>query len=463
MNLKTVIHVCSAIFLALGLTGCFTTPKPKILASVADYQQPRKLVVFFDGTANDETSDTNIKRLQSLVTLQGRQDISTFYVEGVGANGKAIGMGTGWGMGYRERLAYQYLAENYRKNDKIYLFGFSRGAYAARILASLLYHAGLPEQPLSAMEENKKSNAHFAKLIYAAFKGDMPSNKRKESINETVNANNLPRLNPVEVTFMGLWETVEALGVPDYEENTGEPNRKYGDQLCNVRRAAHALALDDNRARIFTPILLTREHLVKQCDKDIDGRDWVPTPESIRARLNATVNEVWFTGAHADVGGGYLNSLLSGVSLNWMIGQLQGKENDEGLLPACTKVRSDPDENVNDPEAGLLWGTLYKELWRSFAQYAANSPYNNGRLKIHNTVIKRLQKPERLTSPTPRESQWRLREVFTSCFGCIRNATNGYDYRQNRSDDCLLDIVETASPPSSCCTSPGTACSHYIK
>lgn len=446
MKWKNFVYASSAILLALSLTGCVSKPRPKILAPVVERNEPRMLVVFFDGTSNDETSDTNIEKLHSLVTLQNRREISTFYVEGVGTNGKVIGMATGLGIKYRVILAYKYLAENYRKGDKVYLFGYSRGAYAARILASLLYHAGLPEQPLSTLEKDKKYNDHFGALIYDAFKAEVTSDDRKSAVNKAVFDNDLPHLNPVEVTFMGLWETVEALGLPDGQENIDEPSRRYGDQLCNVRRAAHALALDDNRAREFTPILLTRKHLVCQCKKDINGRDWKADPKSIQERLNETVREVWFTGAHSDVGGGYLNSLLSGVSLNWMISQIPG-EGKDSLLALGAGVREDPDENVHDPEKGLLWGALYKRLLRNFAAYTTDSPYNNGKMKVHSTVILRLQKPERLETPisAPRESQWLLPAIFQSCF--TENKSGGFDYKKDRPDDCNLVIENDPSEP----------------
>ena len=422
------------VSMSLILSAC--SVKPKIISPETN-TPPRKLVIFFDGTANDEASDTNIKKIHSLISLQNKKDVGTFYIEGVGANGKIAGMMTGWGTGHRVKLAYGYLLKNYQEGDQIYLFGFSRGAYSARILASLLYHAGLPATQLS----DKVSESDIAEKLYDAFKGDMLSTDRRSAINSVIKEYNIPKLKTAYVEFMGLWDTVEALGTPNYEEDFIKPNRRYGDQLCNVKKAAHALSLDDNRARIFTPILLTKKHLLEQCDKDINGNKWSANNKSISHRLNTTVEEVWFTGAHADVGGGYQDALLSGVSLNWMIRQLTSV--DQKLLSPKTEVRSDPEEAVHDPEKGPLWGTLYRKRWRNFMNYAANSPYNNGRLKIHHSVITRLQKPERLKDPNskPRESQWRLVTSFPSCFGKQPNAKGGYNYK--RTAQCKLDKVDT--------------------
>jgi uncharacterized protein (DUF2235 family) len=453
---KHISLFLGALLIFSLLTGCTSlgkTTKPMIDSP------PRKLAVFFDGTANDESSDTNIHKLHELVRNQERKDdIGTFYIDGVGADLKIIGMGTGWGISYRVKHAYMYLAENYRKGDKIYLFGFSRGAYSARILASMLYHAGLPVNPV----QDGKLRTDYATVIYDAFKGDMTREERKKAVRDVVDkTEGLPQLEPVDVTFLGLWDTVEALGVPDYEENVIRPNSRYGDQLCNVQKAAHALSLDDNRARIFTPILLTRPHLLEHCTIGKQNAPWSSSPEAVQARLDSIVDEVWFTGAHADVGGGYKDkdTGLSGVSLNWMIAKLIN----EDLLPAGTKVHADPDGDVHDPEAGL-WGALYRQKWRSFVEYASNSPYNHGKLKIHDSVINRLKRPEKWLVCTPcppeplawtpsppeplvcpscrsRSSQWRLPELFPYCFPI--NDNGGYDFTQ--ASGCQLEKVTTSS------------------
>lgn len=430
----------AALLITSLLSGCAT---PVVKEPTSD-SSPRKLVIFFDGTANDESSDTNIHKLHELVKEQPGKDIGTFYIDGVGADWKIIGMGSGWGIGHRVKLAYEYLTENYRKDDKIYLFGFSRGAYSARILASMLYHAGLPKKSF----QSAKLRADYATIIYDAFKGDMTREERKKAVRNVVKTEGLPQLEPAEVTFLGLWDTVEALGVPDYEENMIRPNSRYGDQLCNVKQAAHALALDDNRARIFTPILLTRSHLLEHCTIGERNAPWSLSPEAMQAHLDSIVDEVWFTGAHADVGGGYKDkdSGLSGVSLNWMIDKLI----EEGLLPTGTeKPKANFEGEVHDPEAGL-WGALYRQKWRRFVEYANHSPYNHGKLKIHETVIKRLESPEKwlvcppcstddLTCPPcrSRSSQWRLPELFPYCFSI--NRSGGYNFTQGSS--CLLEKV----------------------
>ena len=95
--------------------------------------------------ANEEGSHTNISKLHKLVTLQNKDDVLSTYIEGVGTRKRILGMATGWGIGNDVRSAYLFLLENYKEHDKVYVFGFSRGAYASRILSSMLYVAGIPK------------------------------------------------------------------------------------------------------------------------------------------------------------------------------------------------------------------------------------------------------------------------------------------------------------------------------
>ncbi len=105
----------------------------------------RNLLIFMDGTSNDLNSVTNVSRLHAFAKNQNRQDLAIFYTSGVGADGTGIiGMGSGLGIGRDVRSAYRFLAETYRDGaDIAHLYGYSRGAYAARILAGFLYTVGL--------------------------------------------------------------------------------------------------------------------------------------------------------------------------------------------------------------------------------------------------------------------------------------------------------------------------------
>jgi len=433
------ISLASLATAAALSTGCSTTTnivyKPALAPSTSQ-DQPRKIAIFFDGTHNEIATDTNIKKLHSLVTLRDQGNVATLYVEGVGPADDVIGMATGAGIGERVRIAYRFLLDNYRPNDKIYIFGFSRGAYSARILASLLYHAGV------ATSAKGLSHAQITDVVYAAL----------HDANEKKNANadcsgpfarhcrflhalsdKVNKPSSVTVELLGLWDTVEALGVKgvatavykgsdeSIEVNVNGTNDHYGDQLCNVRRAYHALSLDDDRETVFTPLLLSRRHLLNECDRqqlqDSDLiHDW---HMQIRP---GRLQEVWFSGAHSDVGGGYQESQLSGVSLNWMIAQMEKDGVGLELLPPGTSVRNDYLGSSHDPAAGP-WQLLYPRLSRNIIAYVTSDEQLNHyekKLCVHPSVFRR-----RSVIPPASNEYIQLALVSGDESACYRNPPAG--------------------------------------
>ena len=374
MKLFVNLFVAMSVF---SLFGCVHTAYNHIPTYGPVYGN-KNLVVFLDGTANSEVSHTNIAKLHNLITLQSRPDISATYIKGVGTGIDVVGMAFGGGIGADVREAYKYLCENYNpeSDDKIFIFGFSRGAYAARILAALIYVAGIqdlrndPDEQdnLTKQEKRKRERekGQFVSEIYSAYKSTKSISERRKDVYALTRT----KYRRVEIEFMGLWDTVEALGLPDYKEDFVHPNNRYADQLCNIKKAAHAVSIDDDRARVFTPILLTRKHLISDCKEKV---------------IDNFVEEVWFSGAHADVGGGYKNTQIGGVSLNWMLSRIETYK----LLPKNTRVYANPYDKTNDPEEGLLWGLLYHRVNRNLDAYSA-SEYNHGRLKIHQSVLDRV-------------------------------------------------------------------------
>lgn len=240
---------------------------------------------------------------------------------------------------------------------------------------------------------------------------------------------------PVNVRFMGLWDTVEALGWPDHDYSPGEANTRYADQLCNVQNVAHALSLDDNRARIFTPMLLSQRHIIEHtCDK----------PQG----FSTVLNEVWFSGAHSDVGGGN-DTDISGVSLNWMLDMMDAAK--LGLIHKDAAVYGNYLDVTHEGDSGLA-GLFYKKVNRDLAMYIEHTGYKeffakndenakkgknhfvsfydavNGEkdpikplspvLKVHQSVLDRL-----CVVPSKNfESQWYKNEPFKGCIKCDGNA-----------------------------------------
>lgn len=389
------------------------------------------ITVFFDGTANTEASHTNVLKLYQLTSLQGRDNIKSIYIRGVGTDGgmfkKSLGMGMGLGLGEDVKIAYKHVADNYQRNgdvdDKIYLFGFSRGSYSARVLAGLIKSSGVPDFTKLSDKTHKKYKEKIIDGIYKKYKGNKPIDERRYT-SATVTFNH------PDIEFMGLWDTVEALGIPDRKEHFAKVNPKYLDQLCNVKKAAHAMSADDNRARIFTPILLTYDGLVSDCtQKNIDD----------------IVDEVWFSGAHSDVGGGYEDTDLSGVSLNWMIERIP-----EGLFKVKPVVYEDALGLSHNPSTGIF-RILYWNLNRNIPYYMDNVSYNGGVPKIHSSVVKRLA----FVNKQWQEFDWsyiatkeKYKDNYPHCF-TKRHTPKDHEDKPGEchSSHYLLDYVESPEKP----------------
>ncbi len=398
------------VFIVVLFSGCATAINfsPKVDGDSRFEERPKKIAIFFDGTANDPNSDTNVKQLHSLVSLQRRNDIATSYIKGVGTSGKVLGMAMGWGIGHDVREAYQFLLETYNENDEIYIFGFSRGAYASRILSAILYYGGIPKVKPIYDKEGKDIFDYKAlsEDVYSAYKGEKSTKQRNSEILEVFK--NVPNIKiqnikPVHVKVLGLWDTVEALGLPNYKEDIDVPNNRYGDQLCNVENAYQAVSIDDDRANVFTPLLITRTHMYNAC------KSW--SKEQKETHQKKHVKEVYFSGAHSDVGGGYKNNYLNGVSLNWMISNIQST----GILPENSNVQQNMYASTHDPESGIIWGILYHKKNRNLHEYI-NRKFNGKlasyekKLKIHESVFKRLAKNKKESH----EYNWF--EHYSECF-----------------------------------------------
>jgi len=383
-----------AVCVALLLCGCGIVPK--VSPPSGEENRTRKLAVFIDGTAQDERGETSIKRLHSLITFQDRSDIAAIYIEGVGAKGKPLGLASGFGTAERVRHAYAFLLEHYRHDNpqEIHLFGFSRGGYAIRILATLLEYAGLPDYRPSG-PEGRPEYMYIAEETYKEVFRDpsaawmwsrTPPWERTEEISKSLRSlgARAGTFGRVDITAMGLFDTVDEVGVPGIDGSVADLNPRFWGQLCNVRRAYHAVSLDDNREKVFAPKLITRPQLFARC------------PERLE-KLDEFVHEVWFSGAHTDVGGGYHDSLLGGIPLNWMLRKMARFD----LFPAGIRVRENHLDVGRDAEESTIpW--LYPRGHRKLITYldpqsaihnpgGAQLPPAASVIRVHQSVFDRLK------------------------------------------------------------------------
>lgn len=378
-------------------------------------------MIFFDGTGNTQLSRTNVSRLYELAENQKRNDLILYYTSGVGADRTGlVGQATGLGTGQDVRGAYRFLAENWNSpRDKVIVYGYSRGAWSARIFAGMLHTAGLirfdsatDAALISSDRDTRRGEIErrkdIVRAIYGAYKGREFTNntqlegrihQRRDWVQLVVNRRGLTiapggEADSFKIDVMGLFDTIEALGVPNGRDQTDFVNDRYSDQICNIRKVFHAMSLDDNRATTYTPMLMTRTPLVAPCQ-------FGPKPD-----VNSVVEEVWFSGAHADVGGGYRNGYLPGVSLNWMLRKT--KRSGVGgsyIFPVGAEVYENHHDIVHDAESFSLFFNVFNKQHRDLVTYLSeivnprnpNDPTTPLRLstvskiKIHSSVIHRLE------------------------------------------------------------------------
>ncbi|HMK39702.1 MAG TPA: DUF2235 domain-containing protein [Bacteroidota bacterium] len=337
---------------------------------------PRRLALFFDGTWNTPKSQTNVERLYNLTdsqvefratiwrrsrpadaaALSDARQIK-YYHAGVGTHWYEALLGgiTGYGLSRNIKEGYLWLAEHFRPNDAIYVFGFSRGAYTARSLVGLIRKCGI-------LRVASKALVKEAYFIYRNKNAD-PKGREATAFRDTFSWKDS------RVHFIGVWDTVGALGIPGKRVFFSADSYTWHDtQLSKiVKNAYHALALDEHRS------------------------NFAPTAWSIEKppRPGQKIEQRWFSGAHADVGGGEKSGRLQELSLAW----IQQKAQVCGLK-FKKPVRPDADvylDEIHDSFGRFLLG-LYKYLPGVFPYYR---PFGLGiNESIDQTILKRVNAPQ---------------------------------------------------------------------
>lgn len=299
----------------------------------------KKLVLCFDGTWNamidnpgEETdTNTNVAKMYSSITQSDEQLV--MYDSGVGSQwyDRVVGGGIGLGIETNIKQGYAWLADNYEAGDDIYLFGFSRGAYTARSLAGLLFRCGL-------LPKDNASRINI-ELAYQKYEN--------HTIGKLADWFLSSKASIVPIKFVGVWDTVGALGLPI--ELLGVSDQLYAyhdvDFHENVQNAYHAVAVDEHRS-IFNVTL------------------WDPPSQTL-----ANIEQRWFIGAHADVGGGYTDlRQWPRHTLRWM----QEKAQACGLeLTLVEPPVLDYAVGVHDSYSEFLKGKFslkYDRLYRKFGE-----------------------------------------------------------------------------------------------
>lgn len=280
----------------------------------------RNLIICTDGTWNkpdqidrDRLTPSNVIKIARAVD-ENCTEIKQirYYDSGVGTAGwldKIRGGITGRGLFKNMRDAYAWLIETHEPGDQLFLFGFSRGAFTVRSLAGLLRLCGIPKsgEPAPLLAEE-------AAGIYREN-----DKARREELGEDFSMQYDSA--PGTVHFLGVWDTVGALGLPTKGPIGSWTRRRheFHDVTLgeNIRHARHALAINERR-KPFEPTLWQGE----------------------KPDTTETVVQAWFPGVHSNIGGGYVDAGLSDRTLYWMI--QQAKEQGLRFSSLYLEKRIDP-------------------------------------------------------------------------------------------------------------------------
>jgi uncharacterized protein (DUF2235 family) len=248
----------------------------------------KRIIVCIDGTNNDPIGGrTNVSRFMRMVAKVPGEQVA-YYQPGVGTldpdrpGSKRVAAArrfydsmTAWMISSHVQSPYRYLMSEYEDGDRVYLVGFSRGAYVCRVLAGMLNKVGL-------LHRGQDEMVSFAWKLYVPARNDEQSGRFKKFY-----------ARDLSIEFLGLWDTVRSVGTP--WRPTVFPHTLNNAKVSVVR---HAIALDERR--VLFPSNL-----------------WAGTPHHAQDVL-----QVWFPGVHADIGGGYTGDDhpgLGAISLAWMV------------------------------------------------------------------------------------------------------------------------------------------------
>lgn len=393
-------------------------------ADVGQGRRPgKKLVIFADGTGNAfSVQESNVWRLYQALDKsekpRGLQQIAR-YIPGVGTSANKVirtldGM-TGFGVPSNVRKLYRFLCWNWVPGDEIYLFGFSRGAFTVRTLASMIYRQGLMPREVAQPDGTTRrvGKSEMQRNVAAAWRayrwktaplveagrsvwnplhwkmnplieagrylrdGLVRAKRRvlRQDQHETVLAQRGPEAldGEVKIRLLGVFDTVEAYGLP-VKEASDLVNwliwpLKFRNFQCSrvVQKIRHALALDDERLT-FHPLRFDQSDL--------------PAGQEVQ--------ELWFAGMHSDVGGGYPDNAVSLDPLLWMASeaQLQELRFDELIMMRHERGRY-PQALIHDSRAGLA--SLYRYAPRRFVARTQDDAETGGAPVLHHSAVRKMQ------------------------------------------------------------------------
>ncbi len=273
----------------------------------------KNILIFADGTGNSGQvhRPTNVYKLFQMTVGADPKKQTSFYIKGMGTNYDYLGFMTGLGISKNIQACYHYLCANYEPGDKIFLFGFSRGAATVRSLSGLIHLMGLASDSFDSA----------GGAAYDIYKIRDPQKRERKA----AKFREAHWSRAANIHFIGVWDTVVSLGFI-FEFLNSLFEKKEWLQVSfhdfhlspSVHHARQALAIDEKRF-VFS------------------ARLWDSMPLS-----HQTIKQVWFAGTHKNVGGGWSKDhALSDIALQWMMDEATA----QGLLlpnPEAFKLSPDP-------------------------------------------------------------------------------------------------------------------------
>ncbi|MCH7887724.1 MAG: DUF2235 domain-containing protein [Proteobacteria bacterium] len=410
----------------------------------------KNIILCADGTGNKGgyTPDSNVYKIYNGIDIhnEGNEQI-IFYDNGVGtAKNKylrAAGGAFGIGFGQNVRDLYEFLVKNYNPGDddnpadRVYLFGFSRGAATVRAFSGFVAACGLIKyKNTTGIKMNARELKGAVKETFREYvkigrqhKGEIPPLATASEGNHGA----------VRIEFIGVWDTVSALGFPQRTDVTSIgmwvinlllvglghlsdllfPHRFYNYELTdNVLHACQALAIDDERTS-FWPMV------------------WDET-----ARTSGSVEQVWFAGMHSNVGGGYQRAGVANVPHEWMIFRthLQGLTFKTGIERKAAEDAHVHGRLYNSRDGAAIYYRYHPRKIEKLCKGDGkkNKARISGHIKIHESVIRRMAR--RTANYAPGHLPDTFETVATNDIGGTRTTT----YEPHRKDGWLTCRAQIA-------------------
>ena len=370
----------------------------------------KRIIILIDGTWDKEGTgaDTNVAKLDC-----GKKVAANIFVKPLAANGtaqhvhyhdgvgtegdltkKLLGGAIGFGLKRIIQDAYGFVVDDYEEGDEVYIFGFSRGAYAARALAGLIGASGIQRHRDADVFEAAWSNYRVSPEVRSQPEKAGSIDQKTIAAFNSLAAQNIFH-DTRSVKCVAVWDTVGSYGIPAgiglaplarYFTliTLGFHDTSFGE---HVAVGLHAVAVDEHR-RPFVPTFWT-----------------IPKGQQPKGHVEQT----WFAGAHCNVGGGYVESGLSDQALIWMIARTQsltGLEFDPEAIKANTKT------NFNGEVVDSSKGWLIDEKFPHYRKILSPDAINHGYLfntedahrehineRVHWSVVIKHDSPGMLYNP----------------------------------------------------------------